>query len=86
MRLLAQFNTVYDALRAELGAIAIPLPPPASVASLASLKRYEDALDALVCGSHDERHSGQPTAVGQDSANFRHAGPDLTDRVPGHAE
>ena len=31
-----------------LGSLA--LPTPAAVPSLSSLKRYEDALDALVCG------------------------------------
>lgn len=33
----------------EIDAIGLPLPRPDSLGGLASLKRFEDALDALVC-------------------------------------
>ncbi len=49
-RLLATFRTIRAALAREIRDIPLPLPRPAAVPTLAALKRYEDALDALVCG------------------------------------
>lgn len=49
-RLLQQFLAIHDALSAEIGGIRMPLPRAEDVPTLATLKRYEDALDALVCG------------------------------------
>lgn len=46
--LLAQFSRIYAALASELGAPGFSLPPAHAVGTLASLKRYEDALDALI--------------------------------------
>ncbi len=47
--LLREFAAIHDALTAVFG--PLPLPPPSQIASqtLSALKRYEDALDALVC-------------------------------------
>ncbi len=50
VRLLNQFTSIHDALREEIEGVALELPNPNTVRSLSSLKRYEDALDALVCG------------------------------------
>ena len=48
--LLNQFATIERALSAQIGGKRVPLPAPDIVSSLAALKRYEDALDALICG------------------------------------
>ena len=47
--LLTEFHRINAALRAVLGTEPIVLPPSRGVATLAALKRYEDALDALIC-------------------------------------
>lgn len=47
--ILAEFGKMRAALEARLGPTGFALPPAAEVRSLAQLKRYEDALDALVC-------------------------------------
>lgn len=49
-RLLAQFRAIRAALAREIRDVRLPLPRPGAVPTLAALKRYEDALDALVCG------------------------------------
>lgn len=46
--LLHEFVRIDQALRKEID--GIPSIVPSGVASLSSLKRFEDALDALVCG------------------------------------
>lgn len=48
--LLAEFRRIDAALRARIDGIPDFLPARETTSSLASLKRYEDALDALVCG------------------------------------
>lgn len=50
VRLLAQFADIHAAICAEIDGVSLALPTPTAVLSLSSLKRYEDALDALVCG------------------------------------
>jgi len=47
--LLRQFARIHDALAGEIVNIDLVLPVPSDVPTLAGLKRYEDALDALVC-------------------------------------
>jgi predicted RNase H-like nuclease len=47
--LLCEFVVIEAGLANIFGHTGIPLPSPSSTTSLASLKRYEDALDALVC-------------------------------------
>lgn len=48
-RLLAEMETIDRALRKGIAGIDIRLPSAGSVGALSGLKRYEDALDALVC-------------------------------------
>lgn len=47
--LLLEFSAIHAALVKVFGSIGLPLPLAASVLTLSALKRYEDALDALVC-------------------------------------
>lgn len=47
--LLDQFESLYRALSDRLGALPFRLPRASGVPTLDFLKRYEDALDALVC-------------------------------------
>ena len=49
-RLLAQFADIQTAVCNEIEGVPLALPTPTAVPSLSWLKRYEDALDALVCG------------------------------------
>ena len=49
VKLLAQFEAIAFALRAEIDDIPIELPWPDGVVSTSGVKRYEDSLDALVC-------------------------------------
>lgn len=48
-RLLTEFAAILDGLATHIDDIAIPLPKAAEVRSLAALKPFEDAIDALVC-------------------------------------
>jgi predicted RNase H-like nuclease len=48
-RLLTEFAAILDGLKTHIDDIAIPLPAAAEVRSLAALKPFEDAIDALVC-------------------------------------
>lgn len=48
--LLREFVRIDQALRIHIDGIPCILPAASDVPSLASLKRFEDALDALVCG------------------------------------
>ncbi|MBI1874663.1 MAG: DUF429 domain-containing protein [Acidobacteria bacterium] len=48
--LLNEFTAIHQALSVEIGGISVPLPHLDGISALATLKRYEDALDALVCG------------------------------------
>ncbi len=47
-RLLRAFNRVLDGLRTKMQ-VNLPLPTADEVHSFAALKRYEDAVDALIC-------------------------------------
>jgi len=47
--LLIEFTTVRDALAQVFEGLSLELPEPTTVKSLSALKRYADALDALVC-------------------------------------
>lgn len=46
--LLVAFDLILAALRTHIDDIALDLPAPSAVSTLSHLKRYEDALDALV--------------------------------------
>ncbi|RVU47656.1 DUF429 domain-containing protein [Rubrivivax rivuli] len=48
-RLLHEFAAILAGLAAHIDGIAIPLPDASEVHSLAALKPFEDAIDALVC-------------------------------------
>ncbi len=47
--LLAEFGGIEKALEDQFGDLRFAIPGPGEVPTLAGLKRYEDALDALVC-------------------------------------
>ena len=57
VRLLSQFADIYAAVGNEIEGVSLALPTAATVPSLSSLKRYEDALDALVCGWVDAQYA-----------------------------
>lgn len=67
--LLAEFGRIEGALHNILGYTGIPIPPTRAVQKLATLKRYEDALDALICAWVAIQYtSGLATAYGDDTA------------------
>lgn len=47
--ILGEFRAMHAALTKKLGPSDLPLPAETQIRSLSQLKRYEDALDALVC-------------------------------------
>lgn len=49
IKLLHEHQAILDALEGLVGRIPFTLPAAGTVRSLSQLKRYEDALDALVC-------------------------------------
>ncbi|MCA2981386.1 MAG: DUF429 domain-containing protein [Myxococcaceae bacterium] len=66
-RVLAELRALASALRARFDGADVPLPR--AVGSLAELKRYEDALDALVCAFIGvEAVEGRGAAYGDASA------------------
>ncbi len=65
--ILRQFVTIRHALAAEFGPTAVPLPAARRVTSLAALKRYEDALDGLVCAWVGAKHIAGATVPLGDS-------------------
>jgi predicted RNase H-like nuclease len=68
-RLLQVHKRILAALSAEIEGIELQLPDASSCTSLASLKRYEDALDALVCAWVGCRYVGnQATPFGDETA------------------
>lgn len=48
-KLLSVYRRILTALNGKIEDVNLPLPEASSCSNLASLKRYEDALDALVC-------------------------------------
>jgi predicted RNase H-like nuclease len=65
--LLAEFSAIHTALSGALGPIPIHLSAPQTVETLARLKRYEDALDALVCAWVGVEHLNDRTVPLGDS-------------------
>jgi predicted RNase H-like nuclease len=47
--LLKEYAAICGAIESAFGPLKIPLPAGGAVQTLASVKRYEDVLDALVC-------------------------------------
>lgn len=68
-RLRQQFDTILAALRRTVDDVPLDVPPLADIASAASLKAIEDALDALICGWIGIRYlAGRCRAYGDDTA------------------
>lgn len=67
--LLSEFSAIHAALVNVFGPMGMPLPLAANVLTLSALKRYEDALDALVCAWVGVRYmQGTAIAHGDDTA------------------
>lgn len=66
--LLNQFRRIHTALVAEIVDIDLILPDPSTVLTLAGLKRYEDALDALVCAWVGAKYLAKEAVAHGDSA------------------
>jgi len=65
----AEHSAMYAALTSVFGPIDLVLPPVEQVPTLARLKRYEDALDALVCAWVGVEHlAGRTVALGDEMA------------------
>lgn len=70
-RLLTEFQDIYRHLEADLGALPFALPSRHQVSALAHLKRFEDALDALVCAWVAKRHLlGQTSPYGDEDSTI----------------
>lgn len=68
-RLLAEFVSINGALCRVCGETYVPIPAAAGTLALSALKRYEDALDALVCAWVGMRYArGTAIAYGDSTA------------------
>jgi predicted RNase H-like nuclease len=68
-RLLASFEWILAGPSTHIGDIPLVLPNPSEVRSLAEFKRYEDALDALVCAWVGMEYlAGRAVPYGDDQA------------------
>jgi predicted RNase H-like nuclease len=68
-KLLSELGAIHAALEANFGELSIPLPKDSMVSQLTGLKRYEDALDALVCAWVGVRYvTGSALAFGDETA------------------
>lgn len=66
-RLLGQYRAIKDGLARRLGEIPIPLPRASDALSLATLKRYEDALDGILAAWMGILYiEGRAAALGDD--------------------
>jgi predicted RNase H-like nuclease len=66
---LAELRAILAALQKEITGIVLPLPEEATWATFDGLKKYEDALDALVCAWCGIRFlAGRITAYGDGTA------------------
>lgn len=67
--LLDGFETVWRMIATRVESVDLPLPSPSDVSTLAALKPYEDALDALVCACVGITYlDGRAEALGDDTA------------------
>ena len=67
--LLSEFTAIYTALTQKLGSLPFILPNSQDIKHLSSLKRYEDALDALVCAWVGIEHlHGRTTPLGDETS------------------
>jgi predicted RNase H-like nuclease len=68
-RLLREWRTILSVLGKKIDEVAIPLPQVSSALSLAAFKRYEDALDAVVCAWVGTMYAeGKVMAYGDDAS------------------
>jgi predicted RNase H-like nuclease len=68
-KLLAEFARIASALRLYFSEIGIEIPRVGTITNLSRLKRYEDALDALVCAWVGAEHlAGRTVALGDETA------------------
>ena len=68
-RVLQRLDEILGALRRAVGGVPLDVPSLAEIASAASLKAIEDALDALICGWVGTRYlAGRCRAYGDDTA------------------
>jgi predicted RNase H-like nuclease len=66
---LQRLDEILGALRRAVGGVPLDVPSLAEIASAASLKAIEDALDALICGWVGTRYlAGRCRAYGDDTA------------------
>jgi predicted RNase H-like nuclease len=67
--LLSEFSAIRGALAEVFDGLRLELPEPTTVKSLSALKRYEDGLDALVCGWMGVEYlAGRTVPLGNDDA------------------
>lgn len=67
--LVAQFEIINSALQREFGQTGVPIPEHTVVQQLSVLKRYEDSIDALICGWVGlEYLAGRTVALGDHAA------------------
>ncbi len=67
--LLIEFAAIHGALAEVFDGLTLELPEPDTVKSLSALKRYEDALDALVCAWVGVEYlAGRTMPLGNDDA------------------
>lgn len=67
--LLGEFTAIHQALSAFFGPLGVPLPQAAEIQTCRQLKKYEDALDALVCAWVGVRYlEGATIGLGDNTA------------------
>ena len=70
-KLLSELKNINRVLGAVFGGAPVPLPRSREISTLAALKRYEDALDALVCAWVGSRFAeGKARGYGDDLATI----------------
>ncbi len=68
-KLLVQFSAIESALRHTFAETHVPLPAASEIQTLRQLKRYEDALDALISAWVGVEYAGgRATAYGDGNA------------------
>ena len=68
-RIISEFTSIVARLGEQIGGIELELPAADDVPSLAALKRYEDAIDGLVCAWSALRYQeGEADPYGDETA------------------
>lgn len=74
--LIAEFAAIYEALTVVFGVLPLPQPSNIEARTLGALKRYEDALDALICAWVGVRFlAGEAQPFGDETAAVWCPGP-----------